>query len=474
MGTTGCGLIHSVDHNVAAPVEVPGAFGRAPTGPVATASVARGHWWTSFEDAELDRLVETALSQNLGLRQAFMRLRQAMAISGQAKALRFPEITVNGGVSRGRNNFFAGGDIISFEATRYNAGVGATYEVDIWGRIHSEINATEFEIGASRQDFEAMAMTLTAQVADAWFGLVTQRRARNLLREQFESNKTYLDLVRFRFAQGLASALDVYQQEVQLRATEALVPLVDQNAAVLEHQLAVLVGRAPGAFPIAETESRTWDLPNLPAVPDFGVPLYLLTRRPDVRAAHMRVVAADYRIGAAIADRLPAIRLTGSTGFSSVGGSNFFENWIWNLAAGISGPLFDGGRRAAEQDRTELVLEERLAAYGQTVLQAVQEVEDALVRESTQLEHVQKLRAQLDAAKNNLREARTRYMNGLNDYLPVLAALNSVQRVEQEELLARRQLFAFRIQLCRAIGGHWTRDLEEPPGPKKPASTEAS
>ncbi|MEC9072711.1 MAG: TolC family protein, partial [Myxococcota bacterium] len=162
-----------------------------------------------------------------------------------------------------------------------------------------------------------------------------------------------------------------------------------------------------------------------------------------------------HRVGVAIADRFPALRIGGSTGFQDRDISELFTNWVWSLAANVVAPLFEGGRRAAEVERTRAVLEERLHQYGGVVLRALGEVEDALSGERRQKEHLSALSTQLDDARATLEEARRRYVAGLVDYLPVLTALQSVQQVERQAVSARRQCLSFRVQLSRALGGAW-------------------
>ena len=308
-------------------------------------------------------------------------------------------------------------------------------------------------------------MTLVGQVAEAWFNLVEFRAQVELAQSQIASNQTALELVELRFEQGLASALDVYQQRQLLVGSQAQLPLAEARLDLARHQLAILRGEPPrSALELPKSE-----LSNPPPLPTTGLGADLLERRPDLRAAALRVAAADYRVAAAIANRLPGIRLSATTGFNAFWDSNPFSNWVWSLAAGLTAPLFDGGRLSAEQERSEAVMKELVASYGQTLLVALREVEDALVQEDAQRRHLEHLQMQTEVASAALREARGRYAAGLSDYLPVLTALSSHQTAQRSELSARRLLLSHRIQLHRALGGHWTRELSAPdaePGPE--------
>ena len=198
-------------------------------------------------------------------------------------------------------------------------------------------------------------------MADIWLALIEQRATEQLLKKQMKTNGTLLQLVEVRFENGLSQAADVLQQKQQLLSTRSLLPQVRSRKATLENQLAVLLGRPP-------QEGRTLAgtrtvLPEPSKLPSVGIPSELLMNRPDLVSAKLRVAAADERIGAAIANRLPAFRLQASTGFSSLKLAELFDAWVWSLAGSLVGTVFDGGRRAAEVDRTRAVLKGILAQF---------------------------------------------------------------------------------------------------------------
>ena len=373
---SGCGaLLHSVDDAPAPPVPVTDAFRQAKG--VKTSSVAQGRWWTTFEDQGLNAVMRAAITENLDLKRASARMKQAQAIRRGANSAWFPQIDISANASRSKSAFQFG----SFENSQYDLSAAASYELDLWGRINFTTTAAALDFKATEFDLETVAMTVSAQVAETWFQLVEQRATLALLQRQLKTNQTFLELVELRFGQGQVSSVDVYQQRQLVASIEGQLPPVNSAIAVLEHRLAVLLARSPGdpSLPTGEM------LPSLPPPPAIGLPATLLKRRPDVQAAQARVMAADNRIGAAIADQFPTLRLSASGGFRSfTDPTDLFDNFIWNIAGGLAGPLFDGLRRRAEVDRTKAVLEDQLLAYGQTVLTAFQEVEDALVQERQQ------------------------------------------------------------------------------------------
>jgi len=205
-------------------------------------------------------------------------------------------------------------------------------------------------------------------------------------------------------------------------------------------------------------EIREGGLPSAGPLPHTGLPADLLTNRPDIRAAWMRLTAADWDIAAARANRLPTISLSASAIFSSGRFDLLFDNWVRTLAGSLTAPLFDGGSRRAEVERTRAVAEENLAIYSRTVARAFREVEDALVTESSQKAYIALLEEQLDATRLSLENARLQYRNGRSTYLSYLVAWTSVQRLERQLVNERATLIKNRIALHLALGGDWNRN----------------
>jgi outer membrane protein TolC len=186
-----------------------------------------------------------------------------------------------------------------------------------------------------------------------------------------------------------------------------------------------------------------------------------LRQRPDIRAARNRLREAKWDLTAAQADLLPRITLTAKHEYSSDQFNTLFQNWVTSLAGGLTAPLFDGKRRAAEVDRNIARVEEHLHSYRETVLTAINEVEDALSNERWQRQYIKSIEKKLESARTALEQARSQYVNGMSGYLPVLTELISVQELELDLLAARKDLLLSRIALYRALGGTWTENLEE-------------
>jgi NodT family efflux transporter outer membrane factor (OMF) lipoprotein len=293
---------------------------------------------------------------------------------------------------------------------------------------------------------------------ERWVEIIASRRQLQLLAEQLEINRTFLELVELRFEKGIVSALDVYQQRQVVASVEAEIPLVEATEQLRRHELALLLGKPAGTI----IEIRQSGLPPLSPLPALGLPAELLAARPDVRAAGLRLQAADWQVAEARANRLPALRLTAGASYGAAELDLLFENWLLNLAANLTAPLFDGGRLAAAVDRQWALAAENLATYRETVLIAVKEVEDALVREAKQHQHLAALQRQIEVAGKALEQAVERYRKGLNDYLPVLTQLASTQRLARDQITQQTALIRYRIALHRALGGDWAGGLHAP------------
>jgi outer membrane protein TolC len=247
------------------------------------------------------------------------------------------------------------------------------------------------------------------------------------------------------------SIADLLQQRLVVENRRGELALAKAQEQVLLNQLAVLLGLPPDQAPQLAPAS----LGSLPPLPATGVYSNLVERRPDVRAAWLQVQAADQRVAAAVADRFPRLSLSGRATTSSEEIEDLFDDWLSSIAANLLAPLVDGGRRRAEVDRTRAAASAALHSYGQTILEALAEVEDALVREQQQLKYLSSLDRQLELAAQATERIRDRYLNGAVDYQRVLASILSEQQLQRTRLAASGELYENRINLCRALAGGW-------------------
>ena len=427
---------------VTSPARVPEAFSSKGTALMPT------KWWTAFGDAELDSLVDRALEGNFDLRTVWDRLDQARAVAAKSGAPLLPAVDGGPRVSR---TWTKTAGAPQLNVTEYSLGLSAGYEVDLWGRIRSAFDAARLDVYATEEDLHAAAITLVAEVARTWYQLVESRGQLRLLDEQIRTNEKYLEIITLKFRRGQVSATDVLQQRQLVELTKGERIQVESNIRVFENRLAVLLGRAPGVLEVEVPAA----FPPLPAMPAGGLPAEWVRRRPDVRAAELRVQAADRRVASAIADQFPKLSLLLNAETSAEKLRHLFDNWLANLAANLVAPIFDAGLRRAEVERTRAVVSERLNFYGEVVLTSLQEVEDAMAQEGKQAEYLGSLDRQLKLGKQSTDETLANYTKGTMDFIRYLTTLLSYQRLQRTYLTAERDLVLFRIALYRALAGGW-------------------
>lgn len=426
---------------VSPPVHVPVSFSASGEVPLPE------KWWLAFQDRHINTLINQALSDNLNLKSAWERLSQAEAIARKSGAGLVPTVELNGRASRIQTRMDG--------ATRYSDNfyldLSASYELDLWERIRAGRDAALLDMYASQEDVMTTAITLSAETASIWYQLVEQYGQRKLLREQINTNKKMLEVVTLRFRRGQAAAADVLQQRQLVESNRGEQAQVASHIKVLKNQLAVLLGTPPNRlrFP------HQTELPDLPPLPQTGLPADLIKRRPDITGAYYALKTADRRVAEAVADRFPRISLAAQVSSSGTETRDLFNDWINTIAANLLGPVIDGGRRRAEVDRTRAVADEKLYLYGQTILGALKEVETALVQERRRHQYIQSLEKQLALSAQAMKSIRDRYTKGAEDYLRVLSALSTHQQLQRTRLSAGRERVQDRIDLCRALGGGW-------------------
>jgi NodT family efflux transporter outer membrane factor (OMF) lipoprotein len=414
-------------------------------------------WWLSFDDQTLNSLINRALAGNFNLQTAWDRVDRAYAVARKADAAFVPQVDGDVGLGAQKSRFNSRTD----SSQSYSLGLAASYEVDLWGRLDSISAAAELDAQASNEELRTAALTLSAQVAATWFQILEQHGQLEILGQQIRTNEKTLEIISLQFRTGQVGIADVLQQRQVIETQKGELALTAGRAQISQNQLAILLGISPTQF----TQKAKENLDELPPLPKTGLQSDLIEKRPDVRAAWLRLQAADKRVAAAVADRFPRLSLTGRANTTSEDIENLFDDWLASLAANLLTPIIDGGRRRAEVDRTESVASEALHQYGQTVLDALLEVEDALTREAKQLEYLISVDRQLELAGQATDRIRDRYLNGAEDYQRVLTSLVSEQRLQRTRLTARRELFENRVNLCRALAGGWkmTRQPQQKP-----------
>ena len=418
-------------------------------------------WWRSMGDTTLTALIEEALRRNQSVRAGWARVRQARYIANQVRAARMPQIGLSGDYSIGKQLFAGLGEIRSQRAT---GSLPVSYEVDLFARRAREHQGSKLDAQAARLDQEALAISISAEVAEAWFDSINARVEVSVVSEQLQTDLRFLELVELRYREGLNSAVDVHQQRQRVASQRALLALAEAQIDLTDQRLSVLLGEAPGRpFPV---EGKV--LPDIGPTPDIEAPASLLEARPDIKALQTRVEAEDRRWAAAVGARLPTITLefrpeyTWLNAETSVSPEEKVFGVQWQAAGRFTVPVFDGiaGWSAIKAQRQVLAqLEEQ---YSEAILTGLIEVESSLVLERQERLRIQYLEDEFRLANITLEATRDRYRAGLSDFLPVLTALATRQASELQLVAARRQLVSYRIQLYRALGGAWPEELQEP------------
>jgi multidrug efflux system outer membrane protein len=407
-------------------------------------------WLDILRDTTLVRLVETALRQNRTLQAAVARVREYRAVAGTARAPLFPSLTANGSVSS-QQIALGAFPPQSFHATRLTGDVA--WELDFWGRIRRGVEAAGADVGAQEAAERAAVLSLVSDVASGYLQLLELDQEHAIAERTLASRRATLDLARQRFGQGLTSELDVLQFEAQVAAPAVTLAQAERLRAQAEHNLNVLMGDSPA--PVSRGGSLAAAADEL-VVPD-SLPASLLERRPDVAQAERALAAATARVGVTTASMLPTISITGSYGSQARSPGDLFadQTKVYQLAAGISIPVFSGGRQTSESAAARARADQARSQFEQAALSALRDANDALVGVRTARDQAAAQATQAGALRRALDLAQLRYTAGVSSYLDVLDAQRSLFTAELALSQAQLQQMTAAVQLYKALGGSW-------------------
>ncbi len=433
----------------------PGAGLRLPSVASAADTLTNLEWFDLLQDPVLRQLVATALRDNRDLRAAAAAVEEFAAQAGVARAGFFPQVDLN--ARAGKNQIAVG----SFGATPFDVFAGTLdlqWELDVWGRIRRGFQAARADERASEESRRDVELVVVSAVATAYLELRELDLDLEISRRTLESRRETLRLARRRFEQGLISELDVQQFESEVASSAASLADFERAVAQQEDRVRVLAGQEPGAVPRGRPLTETLAPIEIPP----GLPSTLLERRPDVREAEEQLAAATLRIGAAQAERLPRFTLTGQYGRQSTELSEVLKDQseIYQTIGGVSLPLFTGGRLEKQVDVERARAEQARNQYEQTVLVALQEVEDALADLRTNRDRLTAQVRQVDALRRAAELADQRYQNGVSSYLEVLDAERSLFSAEITLAGVEWQQLVAAVELYRALGGGWPLSAE--------------
>jgi outer membrane protein, multidrug efflux system len=436
----------------------PETFYSAPA-PASQNSLADTAWWDLFPDPVLRALIDEALRNGYDVRLAAARVEEARARYGIAGSFYYPEIGVSGNIAREKTSFYAVPSNVTGRSISANA--VASWELDVWGRVRRLNEAARAQVLATEEGQRAVRLSLVADVAAAYFDLRELDAELEISRRTRDTFQDTYDLFSRRLTGGAASALETSRAEVLLANASAGIPELEQRVVALENQITLLLGRPPGPVPRGGALSGQVLPPAVPA----GLPAALLLRRPDVRAAEQRLIAANANVGVARAAFYPTLSLTGLFGGLSTGLQDLFAaGRTWSIGAGFLGPLFAGGGLKAQERVALAQFDAARVAYEYSVTRALGEVSTGLVAiEKLAAEEAERTRA-VNASRESVRLATRRYESGFSAYFEVLDALQQLLPAETALVQTRRDRLTALVALYRALGGGWN-DAPPPPTP---------
>ena len=425
-------------------------------------------WWKSFNDPQLDSLVERAVRTNQDLRIAEARVREARALYRIASSQLWP--TVDAGSSYARQNQSKNQPVlgslpmppgIPYENNVYQAGFDASWEIDVFGGNRRAVEAGKAEVAAAEFGRRNVLVTLLGEVARNYVELRGCQRRLEIATNNLKTQEEALALTQDRFNKGLTSDLDVQQAKTLLANTGAVIPALEDGIQGYIHRLGVLLGQPPEAL-LAELAAPA-PIPSAPPLVPAGLPSDLLRRRPDIQLAERQLAASTARIGVATADLFPKFSLTGVAGYEGTSASDWFSGGskFWSLGPTVQWRVFDAGRIRANIRVQNARQEEALAAYEETVLMSFEDVENSLVAYAKEQIRRRSLEDAVTSSQDSLHLANQLYSNGLASFINVLDAERSLYQAEDALVQSDKAVTQNLISLYKSLGGGW-ETLEQP------------
>lgn len=435
------------------PAEPPARFKEAAVVPAdASAAPVPDAWWTLFQDPVLNQLEDRLLIGNETLKASVAAVENARAAVEASRSAMAPTLSLGAGATRNATPTATTPASARNPSNSFSLTANASWEIDLWGRLAQASTGAQAKLQASRDDLAAARLSAQALLAQTYFSLRTADAQAALLGRTAEAYQRSLELTQARYDGGVAARSDLLQARTQLNTARAQAADLAAQRAQLEHAIAVLLGQPPSALDLAADTT----LPTVPVVPGM-LPSTLLERRPDIAAARQRSVAASAQIGVADAAVFPDLVLSASPAFRGASLAKLFSgpNLLWNVGASLAEAVLDGGQRQLARDQARAAAAQADASYRQTVLTALQEVEDNLVLARQLQQEAELQREALQSAQQNLQIVQDQYRAGTVAYLNVTAAQTSVLSAESALLAARNRQLAAVNTLLKNIAGRW-------------------
>ena len=415
-------------------------------------TLERGPWWELFNDPVLTELASQVEVSNQNVAAAVAAYAQARALVAEQRAALFPLVSLDGSANRSGGGRSVNGAKTPARSS-YQVGIGGSWEPDVWGRLGRGVASARAGEQANQADLQAARLAAQGELAIDYFNLRELDAQQALQAQTLEGYQRTLRITQNRYHAGIVARTDVLQAQTQLANAQADQLGLERQRAVLEHAIAVLVGKAPSSFSLAARPSWQGVVPDVP----FDVLSTLLQRRPDIAAAERRAAQANEQIGIAQAAFFPSLRLSGSAGLGAASIGDLFSAsaLAWSIGASLAQTLFDAGARTARVDSARAGLEEAAARYRQTVLAAFQDVEDQLVAARILAQQLALREEAAQAANLVEQQVLNRYQAGQVNYTEVITAQVTAHNARRAvaQALSDRQVAA--VALIQALGGGW-------------------
>ena len=419
-------------------------------------------WWEQFKDPILDELIRSALVENKDIKIAAARIEQFQGRYGQVRSQMYPQVGV--GAQGDRNRAPRDNSPVPLDSgidpiyNSYEAALSVSWELDIWGRLRRLNESARADLLASEEGRRTVILSLVSSVASSYITLRDLDRELEIARTTAKARGESYEIFKLRFAAGTISEMELAQNLSEFQRTQASISQFESQVAQQENNLAVLLGRNPGAI-IRGRSLAQLTLPSVPA----GLPSDLLQRRPDLRQAELNLISANAQIGAAKALYYPSISLTGLVGSASTELSNLFTGpaATWNYGVGVSMPIFTAGGISGQVKQAEAIQQQALLTYQQSIQSAFRDVENALVAASKSREQMQSQANQVEALRTYTKFARLRYDNGYTSYIEVLDAERSLFDAELNYTQTRGLVFSAMVDVYKATGGGWVTQADK-------------
>lgn len=415
--------------------------------------LANTTWWEQFNDPVLNELIAAALRENKDLLIASARIDEFAGRYGITRSQMYPQLGLGADAARQKNTI--PGTSVKDIYSSYDVFLGASWEIDLWGKLRRQSEAARAEIIASEEGRQGVILTLVASVAGAYVNLRDLDRQLEIATNTANTRAASYQLFQDRYAGGVVSLLELSQNKSQYEEALASIPALEKAITQQENALSVLLGRNPGPIP----RGKSIDELVTPAVPE-GLPSSLLERRPDLREAEQTLIAANARIGAAKAAYYPSISLTGFLGVASTDLSDLFKesSKIWQYGASLGLPIFTGGLLAGQVQVAEARQQQALFAYQKAIQNAFREVNDALIDQDRTRVQLASQGLQVASLQQYAEMARLRYDNGYTSYIEVLDAERSLFNAQLQYTQTQQTLLQAAINLYKAMGGGWVAE----------------